>query len=107
YTNKLFMIPLISVLLPAHQHETVSLQAISDELLSEELQQSLGLLSISTSQLGRRLSEIPTSFFQSLFLDLVSQIHEKTHFNKRRKVTMPLKIFFEYTSIKFRKSSVG
>src|SRR5699024_12573668 len=59
---------------------------------SEELQQSLGLHSISTSQLGRRLSEIPKSFFQSLFLDLVSQIHENTHFNKRRKVTMPLKI---------------
>src|SRR5699024_11560232 len=69
-----------------------SLQAISDGLFSEELQQSLGLHSISTSQLGRRLSEIPTSFFQSLFLDLVSQIHENTHFNTRRKVTMPLKI---------------
>src|SRR5699024_1819065 len=33
-----------------------------------------------------------TSFFQSLFLDLVSQIHEKTHFNTRRKVTTPLKV---------------
>ena len=107
YTKKLFMKPFISLLLHAQLHETESLQAISDGLFSEELQQSLGLHSISTSQLGRRLSEIPTSFFQSLFLDLVSQIHEKTHFNKRRKVTMPLKIFFEYTSIKFRKSSVG
>src|SRR5699024_12371983 len=73
-------------------HETESLQAISDGLFSEELQQSLGLHSISTSQLGRRLSEIPTSFFQSLVLDLVSQIHENTHFNTRRKVTMALKI---------------
>src|SRR5699024_8624188 len=35
---------------------------------------------------------IPTSFFQSLFLVLVSEIHEKTHFNTRRKVTTPLKI---------------
>src|SRR5699024_8726351 len=34
----------------------------------------------------------PTSFFQSLFLDLVSQIHEKTHFQQRRQTTMPLKI---------------
>src|SRR5699024_2555496 len=72
--------------------ETEGLQAISDGLFSDELQQSLGLLSISTSQVGRRLSEIPTSFFQSLLLDLVSQIHEKTHFNTRRKVTMPLRI---------------
>src|SRR5699024_11624903 len=64
----------------------------SDGLFSEELQQSLGLNSISTSQLGRRLNVIPTSFFQSLFLDLVSEIHEKTHFNTRRTVTTPLKI---------------
>src|SRR5699024_11056677 len=63
-----------------------------DVIISEKMQQSIGLHSISTSQLGRRLSEIPTSFFQSLFLDLVSKIHENTHFNTRRKVTMPLKI---------------
>ena len=92
YTKKLFMQPFISLLLHAQLHETESLQAISDGLFSEELQQSLGLHSISTSQLGRRLNEIPTSFFQMLFLDLVSQIHEKTHFNMRRKLTMPLKI---------------
>src|SRR5699024_11363476 len=60
--------------------------------ISEEIQKKLSILSISTSKLRKRLSEIPTSFFQSLFLDLVSQIHEKTHFNTRRKVTMPLRI---------------
>src|SRR5699024_2591270 len=92
YTKKLFMKPFISLLLHAQLHETERLQAISDGLFSEELQQSLGLLYISTSQLRRRLSASPTSFFQSLFLDLVSQIHEKTHFNTRRKVTMPLRI---------------
>src|SRR5699024_9139296 len=101
------MNPFMSLLLHAQLHETESLQAISDGRFSEELQQSLGLHSISTSHLGRRLSEIPTSFFQPLFLDLVSQIHEKTHFNKRRQVTMPLKILFKYTSIESRKSSVG
>lgn len=42
--------------------------------------------------MGRRLNEVPTSFFPSLFLDLVSQIHEKTHFNTRRKVTTPLEV---------------
>src|SRR5699024_12431054 len=80
YTKKLFMKPFVSLLLHAQLHETESLQAIIDGLFSEELQQSLGLNSISTSQLGRRLNVIPTSFFQSLFLDLVSEIHEKTHF---------------------------
>src|SRR5690625_5163604 len=92
YTKKLFMKPFVSLLLHAQLHETESLQAISDGLFSEELQQSLGLHSISTSQLGRRLNEVPTSFFQSLFLDLVSEIHEKTHFNMKSKVTIPLKI---------------
>src|SRR5699024_2076446 len=92
YTKKLFMKPFISLLLHAQLQETESLQAISDGLLSEKMQQTLGLHSISTSHLGRRLSEIHKSFFQSLFLDLVYQIHENTHFNTRRKVTMPLKI---------------
>jgi len=51
YTKKLFMKPFISLLLHAQLHETESLQAISDGLFPEELQQSLGLHSISTSQL--------------------------------------------------------
>lgn len=92
YTKKLFMKPFVSLLLHAQLHETESLQAISDGLFSEDLQRSTELNSISTSQLGRRLNKVPTSFFQSLFLDLVSQIHEKTHFNTRRKVTTPLKV---------------
>src|SRR5699024_11737815 len=85
YTKKLFMKPFISLLLHAQLHETESLQAISDGLFSEELQQSLGLHSISTSQLGSRLSEIPTSFFQLLFMDLVTYIYKITDFNKRRR----------------------
>lgn len=92
YTKKLFMKSFVSLLLYAQLHETESLHAISDGLFSEELQESVQLQSISTSQLGRKLSSIPTTFFQTLFLDLVSQIHEKTHFNRRRKMTTPLKI---------------
>src|SRR5699024_12333674 len=55
--------------------------------------QASGLDSISFSQLGKRLSQVPTSFFQSLFLDLVSQIHKKTNFQQHRQTAMPLKIF--------------
>jgi len=91
------MKPFMSLLLHAQLHETESLQEISDGLFSEELQQSLGLHSISTSQLGRRLNQVPTVFFQSIFLDLVAQIHEKTHFNIRRKLTTPLKIIDSIT----------
>src|SRR5699024_8446893 len=65
YTKKLCMKLFISLLLHAQRHETESLQAISDGPFTAELQRSL---------------------------ELLSQIHENTHFNTRRKVTMPLKI---------------
>src|SRR5699024_7381420 len=97
YTKKLFMKPFVSLLLHAQLHETESLQAISDGLFSEELQHSLGLNSISTSQLGRSLNVMTTSFFQSLFVDLASKIHEKTHFNTRRKIKTPLTIIDSIT----------
>src|SRR5699024_7395836 len=92
YTKKLFMKPFVSLLLHSQLHEGDSLLAISDGLYSEALKKALGLNSISISKVVRRLNVIPTSFIQSLFLDLASEIHEKTHFNTRRKVTTPLKL---------------
>src|SRR5699024_11920672 len=73
-------------------HETESLRALSDAVFSDDLQQDTRIDSISFSQLGRRLNQVPTSFFQTIFLDLVSKIHAKTNFQTRRKVTTPLKI---------------
>ncbi len=92
YTKKLHMSSFMSLLLYAQLHETESLRALSDAVFSDDLQQAIGLDSISFSLLGRRLNQVPTSFFQTIFLDLVSKIHEKTNFQKRRKITMPLKI---------------
>ena len=92
YTKKLHMDSFMSLLLFAQLHETESLRTLSDAVYSDDLQQAIGLGSISFSQLGRRLNQVPTSFFQSIFLDLVSQIHEKTQFQKRRKMTTPLNI---------------
>ena len=92
YTKKLYMASFMKLLLYAQLHETESLRALSDAVFLEELQRATGLESISFSQLGRRINAIPTVFFQSIFLDLVAQIHEKTHFQKRRKLTTPLKI---------------
>jgi len=92
YTKKLYMASFVKLLLYAGLHETESLRALSDAVFSEELQRATGLQSISFSQLGRRINVIPTVFFQTIFLDLVEQIHQKTHFQTRRKMTMPLKI---------------
>jgi len=92
YTKKLHIASFLKLLLFAQLNETESLRAISDTLLSDDLQKATFLESISFSQLGRRLNQVPTEFFQRIFIDLVGQIHEKTHFEQRRKTTTPLKI---------------
>ncbi|MCT6913485.1 MAG: IS4 family transposase, partial [Acinetobacter baumannii] len=76
----------------AQLNETESLRAVSDTLFSDDLQKTTDLESISFSQLGRRLNQVPTDVFQQVFLDLVTQIHKKTNFEQRRKTTTPLKI---------------
>ncbi|MEG0450103.1 MAG: DUF4372 domain-containing protein, partial [Lysinibacillus sp.] len=80
YTKKLYMASFIKLLLFAQLHETESLRALSDAVFADELQHATGLESISFSQLSRRINRIPSEFFQSIFLDLVAQIHQKTHF---------------------------
>ena len=92
YTKKLHLTSFLKLLLFAQLNETESLRAISDTLFSNGLQKATNLESISFSQLGRRLNQVPTHVFQQIFLDLVAQIHGKTHFEKRRKTTTPLKI---------------
>lgn len=92
YTKKLYMASFMKLLLYAQLHETESLRALSDAVFSDDLQRATGVESISFSQLGRRINTIPTDFFQTIFLDLVAQIHQKTDFQKRRKITTPLKI---------------
>ncbi|MFJ7734690.1 IS4 family transposase [Lysinibacillus sp. NPDC097231] len=92
YTKKLYMTSFLKLFVFAQLNETESLRAVSDTLFSGDLQKATELESISFSQLGRRLGQVPTLVFQELFLDLVAQIHEKTYFEKRRKLTTPLKI---------------
>lgn len=116
YTKKLYMASFTKLLLYAQLHETESLRAISDCVFSEELQEATNLDSISFSQLGRRLDQIPTEFFQAIFLDLVTQINEATDLQFRRKTTTPLKLIDSSTLplnlnnhrwAKFRKTKSG
>jgi IS4 transposase len=92
YTKKLHIASFLKLFVFAQLNETESLRAVSDTLFSDDLQKTTNLESISFSQLGRRLNKVPTDVFQQVFLDLVEQIHRKTHFEKRRKITTPLKI---------------
>ncbi|MGN7854822.1 IS4 family transposase [Exiguobacterium sp. 22311] len=92
YTKKLHIASFLKLFVFAQLNETESLRAVSETLFSDDLQKATDLESISFSQLGRRLNQIPTEVFQELFLDLVAQIHEKSHYEQRRKTTTPLNI---------------
>jgi putative transposase len=100
-------------LLFAQLEEIESLHALGDSLFNDELQKEIDLDSISISQLSRRLNGVNPDLFQRLFLDLVSQIHVKTHYTK---LVMLLKIIDSSTLplhltnhrwAKFRKTKAG
>ena len=89
YTKKLYMAPFMKLLLFAQLHGTESLRALANAIFSDDLQKAVGIESISFSQLGRKLNDVPTTFFEAIFLDLVTQIHEKTNFQHKRKTSTP------------------
>lgn len=113
YTKKLTTESFLKLLLFAQLQEIESLHALGDCLFDDQLQKGIDLDSISISQLSRRLNGMNPDLFQSLFLDLVSQIHTKTHYAK---LVMPLKIIDSSTFplnltnhkwAKFRKTKAG
>ena len=113
YTKKLTTESFLKLLLFAQLQEVESLHALSDCLFDDKLQKAIDLDSISISQLSRRLNGLNPDLFQRLFLDLVSQIHAKTHYTK---LVMPLKIIDSSTLplnltnhkwAKFRKTKAG
>lgn len=89
YTKKLTTESFLKLLLFAQLEEIESLHALGDSLFDDELQKEIDLESISISQLSRRLNRLNPDLFQQLFLDLVAQIHARTHYTK---LIMPMKI---------------
>jgi len=113
YTKKLTAESFLKLLLFAQLEEIESLHELSDCLFDDLLQKGIDLDSISISQLSRRLNGMNPDLFQRLFLDLVAQIHAKTHYTK---LIMPLKIIDSSTLplnltnhkwAKFRKTKAG
>ncbi|GLB60322.1 hypothetical protein NCCP133_24540 [Cytobacillus sp. NCCP-133] len=113
YTKKLTTESFLKLLFFAQLQEVESLHALGDCLFDNELQKGIDLESISISQLSRRLNGLNPDLFQRLFLDLVAQIHAKTHYTK---LVMPLKIIDSSTLplnltnhkwAKFRKTKAG
>jgi IS4 transposase len=113
YTKKLTTDAYIKLLLFAQLHETESLQAMSDALLDEDLQKTLGFESISASQLSRKNNKINPAILSNLFLNLVCEIqrfHYKSGKNMPLKIidssTLPLNLT-NYKWAKFRKTKAG
>ncbi|WP_405054381.1 DUF4372 domain-containing protein [Tepidibacillus marianensis] len=113
YTKKLTTEAFIKHLLYAQLHESESLQAMSDALLNEDLQKTLGFESISASQLSRKINKINPAILSTLFLNLVYKI-QQFHFKSAK--NMPLKIIdsstlplnlTNYKWAKFRKTKAG
>jgi IS4 transposase len=113
YTKKLTTESFLKLLLFAQLQEIESLHALGNCLFDDQLQKGIDLDSISISQLSRRLNGMNPDIFQRLFLDLVAQIHAKTHYTK---LVMPLKIIDSSTLplnltnhkwAKFRKTKAG
>ena len=113
YTKKLTTESFLKLLLFAQLQEVESLHALGDCLFDDQLQKGIKLESISVSQLSRRINSLNPDLFQRIFLDLVAQIHAKTHYTK---LIMPLKIIDSSTLplnltnhkwAKFRKTKAG
>lgn len=60
YTKKLHVDSFLKLLVFAQLNETESLRALSDTFFCDDLQLATDIESISFSQLGRRLNQIPT-----------------------------------------------
>jgi len=113
YTKKLTTEAYIKLLLVAQLHEFESLEEMSDALVDEDLQETLGFESISISQLSRKNNKINPLILANLFLDLVWKI-QRYHFKSGK--NMPLKIIDSSTLplnltnhkwAKFRKTKAG
>ncbi|GEL78634.1 IS4 family transposase [Tenuibacillus multivorans] len=114
YTKKLTTKAYILFMLYAHLQESESLHAMSDTLLDEDLQDALGLQSISASQLSRRHNTMDTQILTDIFVNLVTKI--KQHHAGQRGSNFPLKIIdsstlplnlTKYPWAKFRKTKSG
>lgn len=89
YTKKLTTVSFLKLLLFAQLQRVESLHELNACLSDDQLQKEIVFDSTSISQLSRRLNGINQDIFQRLFLDLVSQIHVKTHYTK---LVMTLKV---------------
>lgn len=89
YTKKLTTEAYLKLMLLAQLNQWDSLHEMSDALVDEGLQETVGFQSISVSQLSRRNREIPSDVMAMIFFQLVSKIKA---FHQKTQPSMPLNI---------------
>lgn len=65
--RKLHIASFLKLFVFAQLNETESFRAVSETLFSDDLQKATDLKSISFSQLGRRLNQVPAEVFRHVF----------------------------------------
>ncbi|QDI90776.1 IS4 family transposase [Salicibibacter halophilus] len=91
YVKKLTHEKLVALMIYAQIYQIPSAKQLALTLKnSEELQESVNLSSISSSQLTRRLSDIGADVSQALFSDVVSQMKREIHPRHRLQVMSPI-----------------
>ncbi|WP_010530183.1 IS4 family transposase, partial [Lentibacillus jeotgali] len=88
YTKKFTTYSYIKLLLLSHLEEVESLHAMSDTLFDDDVQQELGLGSISVSQLSRKHRTVDPNLLAAIFYQLVDQIRH----SQPGRTVMPVKI---------------
>jgi len=88
YTKKFTTYSYIKLLLLSHLEEVESLHAMSDTLFDDDVQQELGLDSISVSQLSRKHRTVEPNLLAAIFYQLVDQIRH----SQPGRTVMPVKI---------------
>ncbi|WP_366921520.1 DUF4372 domain-containing protein [Metallumcola ferriviriculae] len=74
YVKKLFTPQFIIFMIYAQLEQLKGLRAISNSLNNQDFSQEINLKSISFSQISRRLNNLPTEVFQTLFKDLTFKV---------------------------------
>lgn len=87
YVKKLRTLPFAKLFIYAQLQKTSSLTDISFELKhNPTLQKELGITTISTSQLSRKLRDIPPVIFQAVLQHLIQKIHQTFSFKEANKM---------------------
>lgn len=112
YSKKLSFDAFLKLFTFAVNGELDSLRHIDASLLAPDLQKAVDLESISYSQLSRKLSEVDSQILEEIFYQLLSQLHQATHSQRRKALYLIDSTTFSlnktrYPWAEFRKTKSG